>query len=62
MAPYKRTNKVHDIEKPISTGIFGRAVLGINPEVSALSSTSAELPEEESGVDFTGKPVRRERI
>lgn len=61
MPPYKRTNKVLDIEKPISTGILGRAVLGIPPQVSALSSTPADLLEEELSMDFTGKSIRRER-
>ncbi len=55
MPPYKKTNKVNDIERPLSTNILGRDILGINPNISAINKTDLELQDEALSMDFTKK-------
>ncbi len=55
MAPYKKTIKVTDIERPISSNIFGRDILGINPNVSAINKTDIDLHDEAFNIEFLRK-------
>lgn len=55
MPPYKKTNKVNDIEKPLSSNILGRDILGINPNIPAINKTDIDLQDETLSMDFTKK-------
>ncbi len=55
MSPYKKSNKVNDIEKPLSSNIFGRDILGINPNISAINKTDLDLQDEALNMDFMKK-------
>ncbi|MDF2984597.1 MAG: hypothetical protein K0R50_107 [Eubacterium sp.] len=55
MSPYKKTNKVSDIEKPISSNMLGRDILGINPNISAVNKTSTDIQDEELSMDYMRK-------
>lgn len=55
MPPYKRTNKVNDIEKPVSSNILGRDILGINPNISAINKTNIDQQDEALNIDYMPK-------
>lgn len=55
MAPYNKSKKLSDIERPISTNILGRDVLGINASIPVLSKTTSDLQDEELSIDYTNK-------
>ena len=55
MTPYNKTRKVADIERPISSNIHGRDILGINANVSALSKTSIDIQDEQLNIDYINK-------
>lgn len=55
MAPYSKANKVNDIERPISSNILGRDILGINANIPSMSKTSIDIQDEELGTEFITK-------
>ncbi len=55
MSPYKKSNKVNDIERPLSSNILGRDILGINPNISAINKTDLDLQDEALNMDFMKK-------
>lgn len=55
MSPYNKSRKVNDIERPISTIIDGRDILGINASVPAISKTSIDIQDEEQSTEFISK-------
>lgn len=55
MAPYNRSKKFKDLERPISTNILGRDILGINANIPALSKTTADLQDEELNIEYSNK-------
>lgn len=55
MPPYKKSNKVHDIERPIASTIPGRDILGINANVQAISKTSIDTQDAELSLDYMNK-------
>ncbi len=55
MTPYSRGNKVNDIERPISSNIHGRDILGINAHIPIISKTSIDLEDEELSTEYIRK-------
>jgi hypothetical protein len=55
MAPYNKNKKLNDVERPISTNILGRDVLGINASIPVLSKTTSDLQDAELSIDYTNK-------
>lgn len=55
MAPYSRKNKVTDIERPISSNILGRDVLGVNANVTPMNKTSIDVQDEDHSLEFISK-------
>lgn len=55
MPPYKKTVKVTDIERPISSNIFGRDIIGTNPNVSAINKTNIDLQDEVFNMEYVIK-------
>lgn len=55
MSPFNRSNKVNDIERPISTNIFGRDIFGINANIPSMSKTSIDLQDDEQSLEFQNK-------
>lgn len=55
MPPYKKTNRVTDIEHPIASNIHGRDILGINANIPAISKTNIDLQNDKSAMDYTDK-------
>jgi len=55
MPPYKKTHKVNDIERPISSTILGRDILGVNPNVQAINKTVIDQNDEELNMDYIRK-------
>ena len=55
MSPYKKTNKVNDIERPISSTILGRDILGINPNIQAINKTDIDQYDEALNMDSMRK-------
>ncbi len=55
MQPSGKSTKVNDIEKPISTNILGRDILGINANIPSMSKTSIDLQDEELSLEFINK-------
>lgn len=55
MSPYKKTNKVKDIERPISSTILGRDILGINPNIQAINKTDLDQYDETLNTDSMRK-------
>lgn len=55
MSQYKKTYKVNDIERPISSNILGRDILGINPNISAINKTCIDLQDEALSLDYMRK-------
>ena len=55
MSPYNKRINVNDIERPISSNIHGRDILGINANVPALSKTSIDIQDEEQSIEFISK-------
>lgn len=47
MSPYSKRNSVNDIEKPISSNIHGRDILGINLNIPAMSKSTLDLEDEQ---------------
>jgi len=55
MAPYNKTNKVNDIESPLSSNILGRDIFGMNANVPAMSKTSIDLQDEHHSIEIISK-------
>ena len=55
MQPNRKSYKVNDIEKPISTNILGRDIFGINANIPSMSKTSIDLQDEEQSLEFINK-------
>ncbi len=55
MSPYKKTNKVNDIERPISSNILGRDILGVNPNIPAINKTDLDQYDETLNTDSMRK-------
>ncbi len=55
MTQFKKTSKVNDIEKPISSNLLGRDILGINPNVAAINKTGLDIEVEALSNDFMRK-------
>lgn len=55
MTPYSKGNKVNDIEKPISSIILGRDILGINANIPSMSKTSIDIQDEELNIEYINK-------
>jgi hypothetical protein len=55
MAPYNKSNKVNDIERPISSNILGRDIFGTNANVPAMSKTSIDLQDDEMSIEYISK-------
>jgi hypothetical protein len=51
----RKGTKVNDIEKPISTNIFGRDIFGINANIPSMSKTTIDLQDEEQSIEFINK-------
>lgn len=51
----RKSTKVNDIEKPISTNILGRDIFGINANIASMSKTSIDLQDEELSLEFINK-------
>ncbi len=55
MSPYKKTNKVSDIERPMSSNILGRDILGVNPNIQAINKTDIDQYNEALDMDSMRK-------
>ncbi len=55
MSPYKKTNKVKDIEHPMATSIHSRDILGVNANIPAMNKTNTDLQDYEADIDYTRK-------
>lgn len=55
MTPYSKGNKVNDIERPISSNILGRDILGINANIPSMNKTSIDIQDEEISTEYITK-------
>lgn len=55
MPPYNKKCKINDIERPISSNIDGRDILGINANVPAISRTSIDTQDDEFSIEYINK-------
>jgi len=55
MTPYSKSKKLKDVERPMSTNILGRDILGINANVPVLSKTTGDQQDEELSIEFINK-------
>lgn len=55
MSPYRKSNKISDIERPISSILPGRDILGINANVQAISKTNIDMQDDELNLEYINK-------
>lgn len=55
MSPYSKKGKVSDIERPMSSNIHGRDILGVNPAIAAMSKSNIDIEDERTTLDFTNR-------
>ena len=55
MSPYNKKGKVSDIERPISSNIHGRDILGVNPGITAMNKSNIDIEDDRTNLDFTSR-------
>ena len=55
MSLYNKKGKVSDIERPISSNIHGRDILGVNPGITAMNKSNIDIEDERTTLDFTSR-------